>query len=43
MTNQEMFDKVCRHLLTQKEKSVNYYGICMYRFNWNYDIVMGVV
>jgi len=31
MTYQEMFDKVCAHLLTQNKKAMDYEGICRYR------------
>ena len=31
MTNQEMFDKVCAHLLTQLSTSLDDTGTCLYR------------
>lgn len=33
MTNQEIFDKVTLHLLTQNEKSIGVDGTCKYRQN----------
>ena len=31
MNNQEAFDKITKHLLTQKRKSVDFEGSCQYR------------
>lgn len=39
-TEQQVFDQVARHMLTQNTKAINYLGVCKYRFRLNDNTII---
>jgi len=42
MTNQEIFDQVTRHLLTQQKKSIDHTGCCSFRGERGLKCALGI-